>query len=34
MEETLSVYGLLGEVDDYIDEKLKRFSLNRIQKKN
>jgi hypothetical protein len=27
-EETLTVYGLLKEVDDYIDLKLGRFPLN------
>jgi hypothetical protein len=32
-EESLSIYELIGEVDNYIDEKLKRFPLNRIQKK-
>jgi hypothetical protein len=32
LEESLAIYGLLEEVNDYINNKLKRFLLNKVQK--
>jgi hypothetical protein len=31
-EVSLAIYGLLEEVDDYIDNRLKKFPLNKVQK--